>query len=175
MAMIVWRFEAHGFRHEGQRRGGQAFTFMLAAALLVSHRASSCSKAAMQPLRSSCGLPRRTATVAIAAACCQAPKPALAERSRTDGYEIQKSNTQWQQALSPGEYFVLREGGTEEPGSSTLLKEKRAGAFKCAGCGNSLFDSADKFDSGTGWPSFASRLSGVGSGCESSSADSVRR
>lgn len=156
--MICQRREVQSCRHAGQRR---AFTLMLAAALLVAQRASSGIKASVPSLRPGRALPRRTASVAIAVACYQGPKPALAERSRTDGYEFQRSISQWRQALSPGEYFVLRQGGTEEPGSSTLLKEKRAGVFKCVGCGSSLFDSADKFDSGTGWPSFASRLPGV--------------
>ena len=56
--------------------------------------------------------------------------------------------------LSSEEYNVLREKGTERPFSSELLKEKRKGNFVCKACGNVIFDSKTKFDSGTGWPSF---------------------
>ena len=56
--------------------------------------------------------------------------------------------------LTPEQYRVLREHGTEHRGSSPLLEEKRDGTFKCAGCGTSLFSSDTKFESGTGWPSF---------------------
>ena len=56
--------------------------------------------------------------------------------------------------LTPEQHRVLREHGTERPGSSPLNYEKRAGEFECAGCGAELFDASTKFDSGTGWPSF---------------------
>jgi peptide-methionine (R)-S-oxide reductase len=67
---------------------------------------------------------------------------------------VNKSDEQWQQELTPAQYQVLREHGTEPRGSSPLNKEKRAGLFRCAGCGRPLFDAEMKFDSGTGWPSF---------------------
>ncbi|OHB20349.1 MAG: peptide-methionine (R)-S-oxide reductase [Parcubacteria group bacterium RIFCSPHIGHO2_01_FULL_56_18] len=63
--------------------------------------------------------------------------------------------------LSPERYAVLREKGTEAPFSGELLKEKRSGMFKCAACGNQLFESSKKFDSGTGWPSFDQALPGA--------------
>jgi peptide-methionine (R)-S-oxide reductase len=81
--------------------------------------------------------------------------------SRTTGYEIQKSEAEWKEILSPIQYYVLREGGTERPGYSILEKEKRSGIFKCAACSTQLFRSVDKFNSGTGWPSFARGLPGV--------------
>lgn len=56
--------------------------------------------------------------------------------------------------LAPHIARVLRQGGTEAPFSSPLLQEKREGVYRCAGCGAALFSSADKFDSGSGWPSF---------------------
>jgi peptide-methionine (R)-S-oxide reductase len=56
--------------------------------------------------------------------------------------------------LTPEQHHVLREHGTERAGSSPLNHEKRAGTFKCAGCGTALFSSDTKFESGTGWPSF---------------------
>ncbi len=60
----------------------------------------------------------------------------------------------WKKKLTPEQYRVLREKGTERPFTGELLHEKRNGMFTCAGCGAELFDSDSKFDSGTGWPSF---------------------
>jgi peptide-methionine (R)-S-oxide reductase len=64
------------------------------------------------------------------------------------------TNDEWKKRLPSGVYRVLREEGTEPPGSSPLNDEKRDGVFACAGCGLPLFTSAMKFESGTGWPSF---------------------
>lgn len=90
-----------------------------------------------------------------------APQAALAAKSRDFGYEVQRTDREWQYLLSGQQYFVLRTGGTEPPNSSPLVKEKRAGTFRCAGCSTALFDAAQKFESGTGWPSFAKPLAGV--------------
>jgi len=78
-----------------------------------------------------------------------------AQKSRTVGYTVQKTEREWKSILSPIQYNILRQGGTERPGFSILEKEKRPGVFRCAGCGTPLFATADKFNSGTGWPSFA--------------------
>ena len=72
-----------------------------------------------------------------------------------------RSDAEWQAALSPEQYAVLRQHGTEARGSSPLNKEKRAGDFLCAGCGQKLFASDSKYDSGTGWPSFSAPLDGA--------------
>jgi peptide-methionine (R)-S-oxide reductase len=64
------------------------------------------------------------------------------------------SDQDWRQSLSGPEYAVLRQKGTEPPFSHALNKEKRAGEYRCAGCGLPLFSSGAKFDSRTGWPSF---------------------
>ncbi|TAH67971.1 MAG: peptide-methionine (R)-S-oxide reductase [Rhodopseudomonas palustris] len=69
-------------------------------------------------------------------------------------FEIEKTPEQWRQQLTPMQYYILREEGTERPFSSPLLKEKRKGTFACAGCELPLFSSDTKYDSGTGWPSF---------------------
>ena len=76
----------------------------------------------------------------------------MANKSET--YPINKSDAEWRKELDPMQYNVLREHDTERAGTSPLNDEKRAGAFVCAGCGEPLFDSATKFESGTGWPSF---------------------
>ena len=67
---------------------------------------------------------------------------------------------EWKKTLTPEQYRVLREKGTEQPFTGTLLHEKREGTYNCAACGNPLFASDTKFDSGTGWPSFDDALPG---------------
>jgi peptide-methionine (R)-S-oxide reductase len=69
-------------------------------------------------------------------------------------FAVQKTDDEWQDTLSPKQYQVLRCHGTEHPGTSPLNAEKREGVFHCAGCGQALFSSGTKFESGTGWPSF---------------------
>ena len=71
---------------------------------------------------------------------------------------VQKNDDDWRQTLTPEQFHVLREHGTERPGSSPLNVEKRGGTFYCAGCGQPLFSSETKFESGTGWPSFFAPL-----------------
>ena len=72
-----------------------------------------------------------------------------------------KTDAQWQTELTPEQYKVLREHGTEMRGSSPLNNEKAPGTFRCAGCGKPLFDAETKFESGTGWPSFWAPLPGA--------------
>src|SRR3989344_5852767 len=71
------------------------------------------------------------------------------------------SEQEWKDKLTPEQYQVLRQRGTEAPFSGKLLHEDRDGMFKCAACGNPLFASTAKFDSGTGWPSFDQALPGA--------------
>lgn len=71
------------------------------------------------------------------------------------------SEQEWKDKLTPEQYKVLRQKGTEAPFSGKLLHEDRDGMFKCAACGNPLFASTAKFDSGTGWPSFDQALPGA--------------
>ena len=67
---------------------------------------------------------------------------------------LARNNAEWKKVLNPQQYDVLREEGTERPGTSPLNNEKRAGVYVCAGCALPLFTSRMKFESGTGWPSF---------------------
>jgi peptide-methionine (R)-S-oxide reductase len=67
---------------------------------------------------------------------------------------MHKTEDEWRGTLTPEQFRILREHGTEPRGSSPLNREKRAGRFQCAGCGKPLFASDSKFESGTGWPSF---------------------
>lgn len=68
--------------------------------------------------------------------------------------QINRSEAEWRKTLSPAQYHVLREGGTERAYAGALTDNKADGVYACAACGNPLFDSADKYDSGSGWPSF---------------------
>jgi peptide-methionine (R)-S-oxide reductase len=72
----------------------------------------------------------------------------------TKKFEVTHTDEEWRSLLTPEQYSVLRGHGTEHPGSCSLLHETRSGAFVCAGCGQRLFVSSTKFESGTGWPSF---------------------
>lgn len=76
-------------------------------------------------------------------------------------FPVEKSEDEWRRELTPEQYHVLREHGTERAGSSPLNAEHREGTYYCAGCGQALFDSEAKFDSGTGWPSFFTTIPGV--------------
>jgi peptide-methionine (R)-S-oxide reductase len=68
--------------------------------------------------------------------------------------KIQKTDEEWKRELTPEQYRVLRQHGTERAGTSPLNHEHRKGVFRCAGCGTELFDSDTKYESGSGWPSF---------------------
>ncbi len=69
-------------------------------------------------------------------------------------YEVTKTAAEWRAQLSASQYDILREKGTERAFSGALVNEHRDGVYACAGCGQPLFSSADKFESGTGWPSY---------------------
>ncbi|MBI2063991.1 MAG: peptide-methionine (R)-S-oxide reductase MsrB [Candidatus Yanofskybacteria bacterium] len=72
-----------------------------------------------------------------------------------------KTEKEWKENLTPEQYKVMREKGTESPFSGKLLHEKSEGVYRCAACGNPLFPSDAKFESGTGWPSFDKALPGA--------------
>ncbi len=69
-------------------------------------------------------------------------------------FEVSYGDAEWRKRLTPDQYAVLRQSGTEQPFTSPLLHEERKGLFACMGCDLDLFSSTTKFDSGTGWPSF---------------------
>lgn len=68
--------------------------------------------------------------------------------------KIQKSEDQWREELGPEQYHILREKGTERPFTGKLYYNKETGVYRCAACGNELFTSDTKYESGSGWPSF---------------------
>ena len=73
--------------------------------------------------------------------------------------KIKKSEEEWKEELNPEQYYVLREKGTEPPFTGKYYKNNRKGIYSCAGCGQELFSSETKFESGTGWPSFWAPIS----------------
>ena len=75
--------------------------------------------------------------------------------------KLTKSEQEWRQELSPERYEVLRQAGTERPFTGALLHNKAEGTYVCAACGNQLFDSDTKYDSGSGWPSFYDARTGA--------------
>ena len=74
--------------------------------------------------------------------------------SAPGSFEVTHSDAEWRALLTPEQFRILRQQGTERAFTSPLDREKRSGTFSCAGCDNDLFSSKTKFDSGTGWPSF---------------------
>jgi len=76
-------------------------------------------------------------------------------------FAVTHTDAEWRKLLTPAQYNILRQGGTEAPFTSPLLNEHRNGVFACAGCDLDLFSSKTKFNSGTGWPSFWAPLKGA--------------
>lgn len=100
------------------------------------------------------------AAVAVGAATflrMNGPRPAVAAET----FEVTKTDAEWHAVLSDAAYDVLRNQGTEYPGTSPLLNEHRKGVFACAGCDLPVYPSETKFESGTGWPSFFRPIEGA--------------
>ena len=89
-------------------------------------------------------------------------------------FEVTRSDEEWRRLLTPEQYKIMRRHGTEAPGSCALNYEKRHGTFACAGCGQPLFASLRKFESGTGWPSFNDPIPGTVETSSDSSYGMVR-
>jgi peptide-methionine (R)-S-oxide reductase len=83
---------------------------------------------------------------------------ARAATAPAEVFEFTKTDAEWKALLSPAAYQTLRHEATERPGTSPLVNEHRKGVFNCAGCELALYDSATKYESGTGWPSFYDAL-----------------
>lgn len=98
------------------------------------------------------------ATTTAAAGVLATLGTAACAQSRGERFPFRLTDAEWRRRLTPMQYYVLRQEGTERPGSSPLNREHRAGTFACAGCRQRLFSSTTKFESGTGWPSFYAAL-----------------
>ncbi len=85
----------------------------------------------------------------------------LGRAKAAPAYPVTHTDEEWRKLLGPNRYFILRQNGTEPAESSPLLKEHRAGTYRCAGCALALFSSKTKYDSGDGWPSFYRPLQGA--------------
>jgi methionine-R-sulfoxide reductase len=81
-------------------------------------------------------------------------------KAMSDSFPIKKTEAEWKAILSPEQYYVIREKGTERPFTGKLLENKEKGVYTCAACGNELFSSDMKFDSHCGWPSFDKEIAG---------------
>lgn len=142
--------------------------FFFTSLILV---ATTCSY--VKALAGPAGLERRcmlhTTIATLTAAASTTADPAHAAdtndiKSRTNGYAVQRTEREWAYVLSGAQYNILRRGGTERQKSSilnTFSAANNSGFYSCAGCNTALFASNDKFNSNTGWPSFASALPGV--------------
>jgi peptide-methionine (R)-S-oxide reductase len=117
---------------------------------------------------------RRTLFLSGTAAVAMGSTMSLFGKTRVEAksdhtYPVSYAEDEWRRRLSPEQFYVLRQHGTERAGTSPLNKEKRAGVFHCAGCEQALFKSEDKFESGTGWPSFTRPLpSAIGESVDTS-------
>ena len=92
--------------------------------------------------------------VGLAALSANFLRPGNAGASEMKTFEVTHTEAEWRKLLTPQQFAVLRQNGTERAFTSPLLEEHRRGNFACAGCNLDLFSSETKFDSGTGWPSF---------------------
>jgi peptide-methionine (R)-S-oxide reductase len=90
--------------------------------------------------------------VEAAATPAKAPKKSASEKF--DGVRIERADAEWKKLLTPEQYYILREKGTEQPYTGSYEKNHEHGTYYCAACGLAVFSSRTKFESGTGWPSF---------------------
>ena len=90
----------------------------------------------------------------------QSTKSVTMETKNNDTTKVEKTEEEWKQFLTPEQYHILREKGTESAFTGKLLKNKDTGIYTCAACGNELFTSDMKFDSHCGWPSFDKEIAG---------------
>jgi len=89
--------------------------------------------------------------------------------------KVQKTEAEWREQLTPEQYHVTREKGTERPFTGKYNDEKSSGIYACTCCGAALFDADDKFDSGSGWPSFSAPINDDNVKTESDDSVGMRR
>jgi len=180
-AMILSKSVVLGFQTSTSRRTGSrsassslrpTYVYMGNELPVSASVSASASESDGQPEKSTSKDDRRqflakgvSAATALATSASIPALPAVAadarSNSRSEGYSVQHSDREWSYLLSGSQYNILRQGGTERPYSSILESEERPGTYKCAGCATDLFSAADKFHSGTGWPSYAAGTENV--------------
>jgi peptide-methionine (R)-S-oxide reductase len=96
----------------------------------------------------------KAAVAKASASSAKKDVPAMSDKSTTNSQSLPKTNEEWATCLTPEQFRILREKGTERAFTGPYWDNKRPGRYYCAGCNTLLFDSTHKFDSGTGWPSF---------------------
>ncbi len=101
------------------------------------------------------------ASAGLVGALSALARPSQSVAAAAEQFEVNLSDAEWRKRLSPQQYAVLRQHDTERAGTSPLNNEHRRGVFACAGCKLDLYRSQDKFDSGTGWPSFIRPIPGA--------------
>jgi peptide-methionine (R)-S-oxide reductase len=105
-------------------------------------------------------IPRRRVLAWLSASVALPVVAACGKGAEAKAFPVSFSDAEWRKRLTPAQFHILREQGTERPFSSPLNSEHRKGTFICAADGNALYASATKFESGTGWPSFYQPLRG---------------
>lgn len=105
---------------------------------------------------------RRTVLALFGAGSAMALVTACGARAEAgESFPVRHTDAEWRKLLTPAQYYILRQEGTERPFTSPLLNEHRKGTFVCAADGNRLYESGKKYDSGTGWPSFWAPIRGA--------------
>lgn len=99
-------------------------------------------------------------TIFATTACKTAPTELAQNDTQEKVYEVKKTDAQWRAELTSEQFNVLRRAGTERPHTSPLNKQYTEGTLICAGCNAPVYDNANKFDSGTGWPSYDQAIEG---------------
>ncbi len=100
------------------------------------------------------------AVIGLLFSCNSSAQKKESDTKKQETFKVTKTNDEWKKLLSTEAYYVLREAGTERAFSSPLNKNYKSGTYHCAGCNTPLFKSENKFDSGTGWPSFDREIEG---------------
>jgi peptide-methionine (R)-S-oxide reductase len=93
-------------------------------------------------------------TLPLYSACAQQNQDSIKTKGKEMSFKVQKTEKEWKEILTPEQYHVLREKGTEQPFTGEYWNSRGKGVYKCAACGAELFSSDTKFDSNCGWPSF---------------------
>jgi len=127
---------------ETRLNAGNRWILIIVVAIALMFVVASCQR---EPVAATCSIPEIEDATTVADQSCDA---------ETTEEAVEKTEEQWCEVLTPEQYEILRKKGTERPFSGQYVHHHEDGVYRCAACGNPLFSSEHKFDSGTGWPSF---------------------